>query len=206
MENKISPLETFSEGLTSHFTDSCCGKCPIISEPYSWSTSMTDFCVANCQIPFNGVIYGKKWTVLQECVYVLHRNCSACVGWIMSNISSWYFAFQKSMKFLFVLFLNVLSVMLKQHFAISVWWDLSWWGWFVKTHAPLEWTALVLLRLIAVCVCVRFLFSSGQVDAVMPFGCLALRDGRTYNSLSDVTDKYEIGQVLKAWVCIVLPL
>uniref|UniRef100_A0A8C1L471 CaM kinase-like vesicle-associated protein n=1 Tax=Cyprinus carpio TaxID=7962 RepID=A0A8C1L471_CYPCA len=32
----------------------------------------------------------------------------------------------------------------------------------------------------------------------MPFGCLALRDGRTYNSLSDVTDKYEIGQVLKA--------
>ncbi|XP_039507445.1 caM kinase-like vesicle-associated, like isoform X2 [Pimephales promelas] len=37
-----------------------------------------------------------------------------------------------------------------------------------------------------------------RVDAVMPFGCLALRDGRTYNSLSDVTDKYEIGQVLKA--------
>ncbi|XP_051961106.1 caM kinase-like vesicle-associated protein [Xyrauchen texanus] len=32
----------------------------------------------------------------------------------------------------------------------------------------------------------------------MPFGCLALRDGRTYNSLSDITDKYEIGQVLKA--------
>ncbi|KAI5612323.1 caM kinase-like vesicle-associated protein isoform X2 [Silurus asotus] len=38
----------------------------------------------------------------------------------------------------------------------------------------------------------------GQVDAVMPFGCLALRDGRTYHSLSDITDKYEIGQVLKA--------
>ncbi|TRY96634.1 hypothetical protein DNTS_024256 [Danionella cerebrum] len=37
-----------------------------------------------------------------------------------------------------------------------------------------------------------------SVDAVMPFGCLALRDGRTYNSLSDITDKYEIGQVLKA--------
>ncbi|XP_070766886.1 caM kinase-like vesicle-associated, like [Enoplosus armatus] len=32
----------------------------------------------------------------------------------------------------------------------------------------------------------------------MPFGCLALRDGRTYNSMSDVTDKYEIGQVLRA--------
>ncbi|KAM6976892.1 caM kinase-like vesicle-associated, like [Aplochiton taeniatus] len=32
----------------------------------------------------------------------------------------------------------------------------------------------------------------------MPFGCLALRDGRNYNSLSDVTDKYEIGQVLRA--------
>ncbi|KAM9856023.1 caM kinase-like vesicle-associated, like [Aulostomus maculatus] len=32
----------------------------------------------------------------------------------------------------------------------------------------------------------------------MPFGCLALRDGRTYNNISDVTDKYEIGQVLRA--------
>ncbi|XP_036387340.1 caM kinase-like vesicle-associated, like [Megalops cyprinoides] len=32
----------------------------------------------------------------------------------------------------------------------------------------------------------------------MPFGCLALRDGRTYNTLSDITDKYEIGQVLRA--------
>ncbi|XP_018580921.2 caM kinase-like vesicle-associated, like [Scleropages formosus] len=32
----------------------------------------------------------------------------------------------------------------------------------------------------------------------MPFGCLAVRDGRVYNSLSDVTDKYEIGQILKA--------
>ncbi|KAL4622606.1 calcium/calmodulin-dependent protein kinase type IV-like [Arapaima gigas] len=32
----------------------------------------------------------------------------------------------------------------------------------------------------------------------MPFGCLAVRDGRVYNSLSDITDKYEIGQVLKA--------
>nr|XP_061803237.1 caM kinase-like vesicle-associated protein [Nerophis lumbriciformis] len=32
----------------------------------------------------------------------------------------------------------------------------------------------------------------------MPFGCLALRDGQTYDSISDVTDKYEIGQVLRA--------
>ncbi|XP_054642261.1 caM kinase-like vesicle-associated protein isoform X1 [Dunckerocampus dactyliophorus] len=32
----------------------------------------------------------------------------------------------------------------------------------------------------------------------MPFGCLALREGRTYDSISDVTDKYEIGQVLRA--------
>ncbi|KAM7404803.1 hypothetical protein PAMP_012115 [Pampus punctatissimus] len=37
-----------------------------------------------------------------------------------------------------------------------------------------------------------------KVNAVMPFGCLALRDGRTYDSMSDVTDKYEIGQVLRA--------
>ncbi|XP_016535555.1 caM kinase-like vesicle-associated, like isoform X1 [Poecilia formosa] len=32
----------------------------------------------------------------------------------------------------------------------------------------------------------------------MPFGCLALRDGRIYDSISDVTDKYEFGQVLRA--------
>ncbi|XP_041955187.1 caM kinase-like vesicle-associated, like isoform X2 [Alosa sapidissima] len=32
----------------------------------------------------------------------------------------------------------------------------------------------------------------------MPFGCLALRDGRTYHSPTEITDKYEIGQVLKA--------
>ncbi|XP_055788762.1 caM kinase-like vesicle-associated protein [Salvelinus fontinalis] len=32
----------------------------------------------------------------------------------------------------------------------------------------------------------------------MPFGCLALRDGRSLDDISDVTDKYEIGQVLKA--------
>ncbi|XP_068452800.1 caM kinase-like vesicle-associated, like isoform X2 [Clinocottus analis] len=32
----------------------------------------------------------------------------------------------------------------------------------------------------------------------MPFGCLALRDGRNFSSMSDVTDKYEIGQVLRA--------
>ncbi|XP_038142273.1 caM kinase-like vesicle-associated, like isoform X2 [Cyprinodon tularosa] len=36
------------------------------------------------------------------------------------------------------------------------------------------------------------------VNAVMPFGCLALRDGRTYDSISDVTDKYDFGQVLRA--------
>ncbi|KAF0036226.1 hypothetical protein F2P81_011538 [Scophthalmus maximus] len=37
-----------------------------------------------------------------------------------------------------------------------------------------------------------------KVNDVMPFGCLALRDGRNYNNIADVTDKYEIGQVLRA--------
>lgn len=37
-----------------------------------------------------------------------------------------------------------------------------------------------------------------QVNATMPFGCLALRDGRTYDSISDVMEKYEFGQVLRA--------
>ncbi|XP_051790273.1 caM kinase-like vesicle-associated protein [Erpetoichthys calabaricus] len=31
----------------------------------------------------------------------------------------------------------------------------------------------------------------------MPFGCIAIRDGRSYNSLSEITEKYEIGQVLR---------
>ncbi|XP_039176302.1 caM kinase-like vesicle-associated protein isoform X2 [Crotalus tigris] len=32
----------------------------------------------------------------------------------------------------------------------------------------------------------------------MPFGCIGLRDEKNYNSLSDITDKYEIGQLLRA--------
>uniref|UniRef100_A0A8C8DM95 CaM kinase-like vesicle-associated, like n=1 Tax=Oryzias sinensis TaxID=183150 RepID=A0A8C8DM95_9TELE len=32
----------------------------------------------------------------------------------------------------------------------------------------------------------------------MPFGCLALRDGRSYDNISDVIDKYEFGQILRA--------
>ncbi|KAJ8411988.1 hypothetical protein AAFF_G00142550 [Aldrovandia affinis] len=32
----------------------------------------------------------------------------------------------------------------------------------------------------------------------MPFGCFAQRDGRSYNSPTDITDKYEVGQVLRA--------
>ncbi|XP_042155896.1 caM kinase-like vesicle-associated, like [Oncorhynchus tshawytscha] len=32
----------------------------------------------------------------------------------------------------------------------------------------------------------------------MPFGCLAVRDGRNLDNIYDVTDKYEMGQVLKA--------
>ncbi|XP_013873233.1 caM kinase-like vesicle-associated, like isoform X2 [Austrofundulus limnaeus] len=43
-----------------------------------------------------------------------------------------------------------------------------------------------------------YIYMFCQVNAVMPFGCLALRDGRTFSSISDVTDKYEFGQVLRA--------
>ncbi|KAL7988139.1 hypothetical protein Chor_007058 [Crotalus horridus] len=34
--------------------------------------------------------------------------------------------------------------------------------------------------------------------SLMPFGCIGLRDEKNYNSLSDITDKYEIGQLLRA--------
>lgn len=34
----------------------------------------------------------------------------------------------------------------------------------------------------------------------MPFGCLTLGEKKDYNSPSEVTDKYDLGQVVKSWV------
>lgn len=34
----------------------------------------------------------------------------------------------------------------------------------------------------------------------MPFGCLTIGEKKDYNNLSDVTDKYDLGQIVKSWV------
>lgn len=34
----------------------------------------------------------------------------------------------------------------------------------------------------------------------MPFGCLAIGEKKDYNNPSDVTDKYDLGQIVKSWV------
>lgn len=34
----------------------------------------------------------------------------------------------------------------------------------------------------------------------MPFGCLTLGEKKDYNSPSEVSDKYDLGQVVKSWV------
>lgn len=39
-----------------------------------------------------------------------------------------------------------------------------------------------------------------RADAAMPFGCLTLGEKKDYNSPSEVTDKYDLGQIVKTWV------
>lgn len=34
----------------------------------------------------------------------------------------------------------------------------------------------------------------------MPFGCLTLGEKKDYNNPSEVTDKYDLGQIVKSWV------
>lgn len=42
--------------------------------------------------------------------------------------------------------------------------------------------------------------SLARARAAMPFGCLTLGEKKDYNSPSEVTDKYDLGQVVKSWV------
>lgn len=35
---------------------------------------------------------------------------------------------------------------------------------------------------------------------VMPFGCLTVGEKKDYHSPSDVTDKYDLGPIVKSWV------
>lgn len=43
-------------------------------------------------------------------------------------------------------------------------------------------------------------FSNYRSGVAMPFGCLTIREKRDYNNPSDVTDKYDLGQIIKSWV------
>lgn len=54
--------------------------------------------------------------------------------------------------------------------------------------------------------CVLFLWSPISLSsfcraaAAMPFGCLTPGEKKDYNNPSEVTDKYDLGQVVKSWV------
>lgn len=63
------------------------------------------------------------------------------------------------------------------------------------------------LRCVDVLLRCRWLFtgcvaghSLARARAAMPFGCLTLGEKKDYNSPSDVTDKYDLGQIVKSWV------
>lgn len=45
-----------------------------------------------------------------------------------------------------------------------------------------------------------FLFLSPRSGVAMPFGCLTIGEKKDYNNPSDVTDKYDLGQIVKSWV------
>lgn len=47
-------------------------------------------------------------------------------------------------------------------------------------------------------VCVVAGSSLARARAAMPFGCLTLGEKKDYNSPSEVTDKYDLGQVIKS--------
>lgn len=49
-------------------------------------------------------------------------------------------------------------------------------------------------------VCVLAGSSLARARAAMPFGCLTLGEKKDYNNPSEVTDKYDLGQVVKSWV------
>lgn len=45
-----------------------------------------------------------------------------------------------------------------------------------------------------------FCFSFHRSGVAMPFGCLTIGEKKDYNNPSDVTDKYDLGQIVKSWV------
>lgn len=43
-------------------------------------------------------------------------------------------------------------------------------------------------------------FPHPRSGVAMPFGCLTIGEKKDYNNPSDVTDKYDLGQIVKSWV------
>lgn len=41
-------------------------------------------------------------------------------------------------------------------------------------------------------------FSRSRSGVAMPFGCLTIGEKKDYNNPSDVTDKYDLGQIVKS--------
>ena len=45
-----------------------------------------------------------------------------------------------------------------------------------------------------------FCVSPPRSGVAMPFGCLTIGEKKDYNNPSEVTDKYDLGQIVKSWV------
>lgn len=48
--------------------------------------------------------------------------------------------------------------------------------------------------------CLFLHLSFHRWGVAMPFGCLTIGEKKDYNNPSDVTDKYDLGQIVKSWV------
>lgn len=59
--------------------------------------------------------------------------------------------------------------------------------------------ALLWMNLLDCGLCCRSCFGR-TLPAAMPFGCLTLGEKKDYNNPSEVTDKYDLGQIVKSWV------
>lgn len=58
----------------------------------------------------------------------------------------------------------------------------------------------VLMIFFSLFLLLSFISSWPRSGVAMPFGCLAIGEKKDYNNPSDVTDKYDLGQIVKSWV------
>lgn len=76
--------------------------------------------------------------------------------------------------------------------------------WFCVFFSFLTSHALLKLHMLDCGLCSRLCCGStppaSRARAAMPFGCLTLGEKKDYNNPSEVTDKYDLGQIVKSWV------